>query len=78
MPLSAITIRSLVTHASLSQGCDTDYEVLKPVFLVNCPYSVFHHLDKSETNNLKVHECIHAGHATAANDVKALLEMTTL
>ena len=51
LPFSAITIGSLVTHASLSQGCDTDYQVLKAVFLVHCPDSVFHNLHEPETNN---------------------------
>ena len=51
---TAISIKILVTHTSLSQGCDTDYQVLKVVFLMHCPDSVFHNLDKPETNNLKL------------------------
>ena len=37
----------------IDDGCDTDYQVLKAVFLVHCPDSVFHNLDKPETYNLK-------------------------
>ena len=37
----------------IDYGCDTDYQVLKAVFLVHCPDSVFHNLDKPETYNLK-------------------------
>ena len=37
----------------IDYGCDTEYQVLKAVFLMHCPDSVFHNLDKPETYNLK-------------------------
>ena len=41
-----VEIWSLVTLVSLAQGCNTDEKVLKAIFFVNCPDSVFNHLDQ--------------------------------